>query len=204
MGSLPFSPACERNQDPIAAELARLLPRPAQRPCRVLEIGSGTGQHAVYFQQTLPWLEWQASDVAANLPDIQARFDQQGAGRMIAPLRLQIGQADWPGESFDAVFTANTLHIMPFDLAPALLAGATRVLATGGVLLIYGPFSNQGQHSSDSNRAFDQSLRARDPQMGIRDLALLDSMAQSARFERVGTVSMPANNLLLHFKKVDG
>jgi len=201
MTQLPFSPACERNQAPIAAELARLLPRPGEGCCRVLEIGSGTGQHAVYFQQNLPWLHWQASDVPGNLPDLKARFALEGQGNLASPLPLQLGHDDWPDARFDAVFTANTLHIMPFELAPKLFSGAASVLGAGGLLLVYGPFSEAGQHSADSNRAFDLSLRARDPRMGIRDLQSLRSMAQSAGFEQVDTIAMPANNQLLHFKK---
>ena len=204
MTQLPFSPACERNQAPIAAELARLLPRIAERTRRVLEIGSGTGQHAVFFQQSVPWLHWQASDVPGNLPDLKARFALEGQGNLAAPLPLQLGQDNWPEARFDAVFTANTLHIMPFDLAPALFNGAAGVLAPGGLLLVYGPFSEDGKHTSDSNRAFDRSLRARDPRMGIRDLQSLRSMAQSAGFEQVDTIAMPANNQLLHFKKNNG
>ena len=197
---LPYSPASERNKQPIGEVLQQWLVDDA----RVLEIGAGTGQHAVYFSSRMPNMHWQATDVAANIESIHARFEQEASGRLPDPLTLDVRDSDWPPGPFDAVFSANTLHIMPFELTPKLLEGAARVLAPGGLLLCYGPFMDQGVHTSDSNRRFDASLRERDPYMGIRDTAEIFPMAEAVGLVLKADISMPANNRVLVFGKVKG
>ncbi len=194
---LPHSPACERNQGPIGQVLMRLLPPAA----RVLEIGAGTGQHAVHFTALRPDLDWLASDRPQNLADIEARFRLQAAGRLGSPLALDVAEGPWPTGPFDAVFTANTLHIMPFELTPRLLDGAATVLKPGGWLICYGPFHDGGVHTADSNVAFDLSLRQRDPAMGLRDALVVRRLAAERGLDALGDLSLPANNRLLLFRR---
>lgn len=196
--NLPFSEACERNKRPIGEVLERLLPARAS----VLEIGAGTGQHAVYFTQRLPELRWQASEIGSRLPDLQQRFDQDGAGRLPAPIALDVSEASqWPDGPFDAVYTANTLHIMPWKLTPLLMAGVARCLGPEGQLIVYGPFHDRGQHTSPSNEAFDCSLRQRDPAMGIRDAVDVADIAARRGLDQRADLSLPANNRLMIFSK---
>jgi cyclopropane fatty-acyl-phospholipid synthase-like methyltransferase len=189
----PFSPAAERNRRPILAVLRRHL-APGQR---VLEIGAGTGQHACFFAAELPGIEWQASDVEANLPGLAAGLTAAGAPAMPPPLVLDVLRERWPAGSYDAVYSANTAHIMSWAAVRAMLEGATRVLEPGGLLLIYGPFSRGGEQTSESNRRFDRQLRSRDAAMGIRDLEDMDREAAGLGLEREAEYAMPANNLLL-------
>ena len=195
----PRAPACDRNRDPILAVLRGHF---AGRR-RVLEVGSGTGQHAVYFAGAMPWLEWQASDVAQNLPGIRAWLDDAGLANTPAPLALDVLQP-WPEVDADAVFTANTLHIMGWNGVEAFFRGAGRVLsaAPGGMLAAYGPFNYGGGYTSDSNRDFDAWLRARDPQSGIRDFEAVDALASQAGLRLVDDVAMPANNRCLVWRVV--
>lgn len=197
---LPFSPACERNKQPIAEVLQQWLADDA----RVLEIGAGTGQHAVYFSSLMPEIHWQASDVAANIETLAMRFELEAPVCLPAPAVLDLHDPVWPQGPFDAVYTANTLHIMPFDLTPKLLDGAARLLGPGGLLLCYGPFMDQGVHTSESNRRFDASLRQRDSAMGIRDTAEIFPTAAAVGLDLEADISMPANNRVLVFKKVKG
>ena len=194
---LPFSPACERNKQPIGEVLQRLLADDS----RVLEIGAGTGQHAVYFSSLLPGVEWLATDVAENLAGLKARFALESRGRLPEPLQLDVRDRRWPSGPFDVVYTANTLHIMPFELTPLLFQGAARVLINNGLLLCYGPFMDQGVHTADSNRRFDASLRQRNPDMGIRDTVEIFRMADAAGLQPTDDIAMPANNRILVFRK---
>lgn len=197
MMELPFSPACERNKQPIGEVLKRLLkPR-----ARVLEIGAGTGQHAVHFTLLRPDLDWLATDLPDNIEGLAARFSAEAADRLVPPMALDVADGPWPDGPFDAVYTANTLHIMPFELAPALFAGASHVLSRDGLLVIYGPFMDDGQHSAESNRQFDASLRARDSAMGIRDTRNLDRLAASCGLTRQADFALPANNRVLVFRR---
>ncbi len=195
--NLPFSEACERNKTPIAEALASLLPVTA----RVLEIGAGTGQHAVYFTECLPGLDWLATDRAENLVGLRARVAREANDRQIEVRELDVAQDDWPAGPFDAVYTANTLHIMPFALTPELLKHSAALLRAGGQLICYGPFHDQGVHTADSNAAFDQSLKARDPNMGIRDATEIRRLAESCGLQQTADLSLPANNRLLVFTK---
>ncbi len=194
---LPYSPACERNWQPIVAVLRSCLAPAAW----VLEIGSGTAQHAVCFSQYLPGIRWQCSDVAENLAGIEARIAQQGQGRLGPPIELDVVGENWPVGPFDAVFTANTLHIMPWGHTAVLLRRASQVLKPGGCILIYGPFHDGGVHSAASNLAFDHSLKARDPQMGVRDALEIKALAAEQGLCAEADLALPANNRILVFRK---
>ena len=193
----PYSPAAERNRRPILAVLRRHL----GAGCRVLEIGAGTGQHARYFAAELADVCWQATDAGGNLAVLAAGLEAPGTPAMPAPLALDVSRDDWPAGPFDAVYTANTAHIMSWPEVCAMLAGAARVLTPDGLLLIYGPFSRGGEHTSESNRRFHGELRGRDPAMGIRAVEDVDREAATQGFAREAEYAMPANNLLLAWRR---
>lgn len=186
----PFAPACERNRAPILSVLQRWF---ADRS-RVLEIGSGTGQHAVHFAAAMPQLQWQASDRAEHLPGIRAWLDEAALPNTPAPLVLDVARGPWPAAGFDAAFTANTLHIMGWPDVEALFAGLDRVLGADAVFAAYGPFNYRGDYTSASNREFDGWLRARDPESGIRDFEAVDALARGIGLRLVEDAAMPANN----------
>ena len=185
----PHAPSCERNREPILEVLRRHF---ADRR-RVLEIGSGTGQHAVHFAAALTWLDWQCSDRAENLPGIRAWLDEATLPNTPPPLQLDVG-GPWPRGPFDSAFSANTLHIMAWYEVEALFARLPAVVTNDARLVIYGPFNYGGHYTSDSNAAFDQWLKARDARMGIRDAEAVDALAAAAGFTLVDDVAMPANN----------
>lgn len=188
----PFAPACERNRAPILDLL-----RDAFAPCRhVLEIGSGTGQHAVHFAAAMPWLDWQCSDRAMHLPGIRQWLHEAALPNTPAPLELDVGER-WPTAHYDAVFSANTLHIMGWPEVERMFACLPGVTTDDAVLAIYGPFNRSGRATSDSNAAFDRSLKARDPRMGLRDAEAVDLLAQAAGFVLQEDRAMPANNRCL-------
>ena len=186
----PHAPSCERNRDPI---LAVLQPRLAAAH-RVLEIGSGTGQHAVHFAAAMPWLQWQCSDRAENLPGIAMWLDDTALANTPAALALDVATGPWPTTTFDAVFSANTLHIMGWPGVHAFFEGVARVLADDGLLVVYGPFNYGGDYTSDSNRAFDAWLLARDPRSAIRDAEAVDALAANVGLQLEEDLPMPANN----------
>ena len=193
----PHAPACERNREPILAVLRTHF---ADRR-RVLEIGSGTGQHAVHFAAALPQLVWQCADVADNLPGIRAWLDEAALANTPAPLALDVRGA-WPASCYDAMFSANTLHILGWADVEALFAGVDAVLARagdvgGGVLAVYGPFNYGGEYTSDSNREFDAWLKARDARSGIRDFEAVDALARGIGLRLRADVAMPVNNRML-------
>jgi cyclopropane fatty-acyl-phospholipid synthase-like methyltransferase len=188
----PFSAACERNRDPILAVLSGFF---ADRQ-RVLEIGSGTGQHAVYFAQHLPQLQWQSSDRAENLPGIRLWLDEAGLPNTPAPIVRDVAGGPWPSDAYDAVFSANTLHIMGWSEVEAFFARLPGVTTAQAKLAVYGPFNYSGRFTSDSNAAFDASLKTRAPHMGIRDAEAIDALAGHAGFALVDDAVMPANNRL--------
>lgn len=192
----PFSAACERNRAPI---LAALRPHFADRR-HVLEIGSGTGQHAVHFAAALPHLVWQTSDRAEWLPGVRLWLAEAGLPNTPPPLELDV-LGPWPGERFDAIFSANTLHIMGWPEVEALFAGLPTVLADDARLTIYGPFNYGGRFTSPSNAAFDAGLRADDPKRGIRDFEAVDALARGIGFELVEDLAMPANNRCLSWRR---
>jgi SAM-dependent methyltransferase len=196
MDDKPWSAACERNRGPILAVLRDAF---ADRR-HVLEIGSGTGQHAVHFAAAMPWLTWRASDRAENLPGIRAWLEDAALPNTPPPLVLDVTGA-WPATRFDAVFSANTLHIMGWDAVEALFRALPAATTAGARLAFYGPFHEHGQPTSESNAAFDASLRARAAHMGVRDREAVDALATAAGFHRLARVDMPANNRLLLWQR---
>jgi len=198
---LPFSDACERNKQPILDVLERYLDHPA----RVLEIGSGTGQHAVHFARRLASVTWQPSDRAECLPGLAARIRLEGGTNIHPPIVLDVAtRADWPAAgSFDALFTANTLHIVSWPHAQDLFRGVARLFApvAGALLFVYGPFKYRGEFTTSSNAAFDGALRARDPASGIRDFEAVDALAAQAGFALVEDCAMPVNNQMLVWRR---
>ncbi len=185
----PFSPACERNREPICQVLTTHFPDRRH----VLEIGTGTGQHAVHFAAALPHLTWQCSDREQNLPGIRAWLDEAALPNTPAPLVLDVCDT-WPQLQVDAVYSANTLHIMGWAEVEQLFAGLPAILTSDARVLIYGPFRISGQHTSDSNALFDARLRAEAPHMGIRDLEAVNALAHAAGLRHLADIPMPANN----------
>lgn len=190
---LPFSAASERNKAPILEALRGRL----ERHRNVLEIGSGTGQHAVHFTRELPHLEWQPTDRADCLPGLIARLELEGSANLRAPVALDVMQEVWPSFAVDAVFSANTLHIMSWPEVEAFFRGVGRILGRGGLLAVYGPFRYGGAFTTQSNAAFDLSLRCRDPSSGIRDFEAVNALAAAQGLELQADHAMPANNQLL-------
>lgn len=201
MDDLPWSEACERNRGPIAARLGPLL---AHANGLLLELGSGTGQHAVSLAAELPNLTWQPTDIAGALPGLASRVRTAGTPNILPPLELDVGRRPWPVATACAVFTANTLHIMAWPLVESFMAGVGEVLAPGGILAIYGPFRYRGQYTSESNAAFDQWLRARDPASGIRDFESVDGLARDQGLVLEADHVMPANNQFLVWRRGAG
>lgn len=197
MAAAPFAAAADRNAAPILEALEIEL-RSAQR---VLEIGSGTGQHAVRFGARLRWLEWQTSDLAENHAAIQAWIDESGLSNILPPLALDVldEQSDLP--PCDAVFSANTAHIMPIVAVERMFGLAGTVLEDGGLFCLYGPFRFAQRFSTPSNASFDAALRERDPAMGIRDLERLDGFARESGLTVLRRYAMPANNELVIWRK---
>ena len=192
----PYSAACERNREPILAVLHECF---ADRR-HVLEIGSGTGQHAVHFAAAMPQLRWQCSDRAEHLPGIRAWLDEAALPNTPAPLVLDV-MGSWPSTRYDAVFSANTLHIMGWPEVERLFAQLPAITRPGAVVAIYGPFNAGGRYTSDSNAAFDQSLKARDPRMGLRDVEAVQALAQDAGCVLLADYPMPANNRCLVWRR---
>ncbi|WP_133498747.1 DUF938 domain-containing protein [Cognatilysobacter terrigena] len=197
MDTKPFAPACERNREPI---LEVLRTRFADRRS-VLEVGSGTGQHAVHFAAALPWLWWQCSDLPEQLSGIRQWLDEAGLANTPPPLPLDVS-GQWPTGPYDAVFSANVLHIVDMPTVEAFFAGVGRVLSREGVLVVYGPFNEGGNYTSASNRAFDAWLKARDPRSGIRDIEVIHALAEQAGLRAIDDIPMPANNRCLVWSKV--
>jgi hypothetical protein len=167
-----------------------------------LEIGSGTAEHAAYFWRHAPELDWQCTDLPENLHLVETRIALETNGRLPKPLTLDVSQTDWPNGPFDAVFTANTLHIMSWSHVLAMMEGVSKVLKPEGKLIIYGPFQDGGVHTATSNLAFDQSLRARDKNMGVRDAVELTAEAAARGLQAEADLPLPANNRILVFRKV--
>ena len=192
----PFSPACERNREPI---LGVLRERFADRR-HVLEIGSGTGQHAVHFGAALPHLVWQTSDLEDNLPGIRQWLAEAALPNTPPPLRIDVNRP-LPAGRFDAVFSANTLHIMGWPEVQRLFAALPDVMSKGALLTVYGPFNDNGKFSSASNAAFDAQLRQGHPQRGIRDFEAVDGLARAAGLTLLEDRAMPANNRCITWQR---
>lgn len=193
--SKPFSQACDNNKGPILAVLERCFPEPGN----ILEIGSGTGQHAVFFAARLPHLRWQPSDLPDNHPGILAWMADYPAANLLPPLALDVADCDWDFEPVDGVFTANTAHIMSWEEVLAMLDGIAKVLRPGGKLVIYGPFNNHGQFTSESNARFNDWLQAQAPHRAIRDFEAVCEAAAARGLQWLDDIAMPANNRSLVF-----
>jgi hypothetical protein len=190
---LPFSQAADNNRGPILTELRRLLAAATS----VLEIGAGTGQHAVAFAAALPWLRWQPTDHPGALPMLQPRCAAAGLANLAAPRALDI--LDWPAglDWPDALYTANTLHIVAASTVETLFRHCAQEARSGSRLIVYGPFNYGGNYTSQSNADFDRWLRQRDPASGIRDREWVDDLARRAGYRLLEDIAMPANNRLL-------
>ena len=171
----------------------------------VLEIASGTGQHVIHFARELPHLTWQPSDPDPELrASIRAWIAQTGLSNVRVPLDLDVGRLPWPIEEADAVVCINMIHIAPWPATPALMAGAARLLSATGVLVLYGPYRREGQHTAPSNEAFDRSLRSSNPDWGVRDLEAVTEAAASHGLALQDVIAMPANNFCVVFRPAVG
>lgn len=193
----PYSQACENNKQPILEKLTPYL----NKPLEVLEVGSGTGQHAVHFAAALPHLTWQTADREVNHAGIQAWLDDAELENTLPPLALDLHHA-WPvNQRYDVIYTANTLHIVSSTLVERLIAGVGRHLKESGYLIVYGPFNYQGEFTSESNREFDAYLKSQDKESGIRDQEWVLALAAEQGLTLQQDYAMPANNRLLVFKR---
>ncbi len=193
----PFSQSCENNQAVILAELERLL----EHGQKVLEVGSGTGQHAVYFAGQLPRLIWQTSDQLQYHAGIKLWLNDAALNNTLAPLELDVRSVDWSAMTYDAVFTANTLHIMAADAAEHFVDQVSSALPPGGLFIAYGPFNYDGRFSSESNARFDIWLKQQNPLSGIRDFEVLNQCAAQGGMHLLEDIVMPTNNRLLVWRK---
>jgi cyclopropane fatty-acyl-phospholipid synthase-like methyltransferase len=195
----PFAESCVENRDPIVAVLREIFAGSR----RVLEIGSGTGQHAVYFGAALPHLVWQTADVPAHHAGILAWLADAALPNVLPPLALDVNQADWHGGRYDAVFSANTLHIMSWAEVERFFAGVGAVLEPGGRVAVYGPFNYHGAYTAESNARFDAWLKARDPASGVRDFEAVDALARAQGLVLTQDFAMPANNRTLVWRRLE-
>jgi hypothetical protein len=192
------SPSSERNRDPILAVLERVLPETGV----LLEIAAGSGHHAAYFAPNFPGLTWQPSEPDPDgRASITAWGEHTNAANLNPPIDLDVTAEHWEITEADAVFSANMIHIAPWQCCLGLMAGAGRILSPGGVLVLYGPFMRGGEHTAPSNAQFDASLKSRDASWGIRDLDDVTACAEEAGLARQEIVDMPANNLTVIFKR---
>jgi SAM-dependent methyltransferase len=193
-----YRPHVARNREPILAVLRRVLPRKGL----VLEVASGSGEHAAYFAAELPALDWQPTDPDPQaLASIAAHRAAAPLPNLLSPLALDVTAARWPVARADVIVCCNMIHIAPWAACEGLIAGAPRTLSDGGTLYLYGPYKIGGEHTAPSNRDFDLDLRARNPAWGIRDLGEVTALAERHGFKLAETVSMPANNLSVIFRR---
>lgn len=202
MSDLPYekpaySSAAERNSQPILDQLKPLLPATG----KLLEIGSGTGQHAVYFCRELNGLTWQPSDRAENLPGLELQFSQAAIGTILPPIQLDVLKDQWPEGPYDVAYSANTAHIMPWEAVQATFQGLAGVLGSGAFFYLYGPFNLNGEYTAESNQQFDLALRAGEGAMGLRDILDIEKLAARHQFSFETKIAMPANNFILVFRK---
>lgn len=197
MTARPYSEACDRNREPILGVLRDWFLKPGT----VLEIGAGTGQHAVYFAQHLPHLTWIATDREEHLAGIRQWMDEVPLANLRGPLKLSVRDEVWPVRETNYAFSANTAHIMSWGEVEAMFAGVSVALEPNGKFCLYGPFNRNGQFTSESNREFDEMLRARNPVMGLRDDRALVDLARRCELTFVADYSMPARNRMLVWTK---
>jgi len=193
----PYAESCEQNRAPILTVLQEVF---ADRR-KVLEIASGTGQHAVYFGQELPHLTWQTSELQSNHAGIQAWLDEACLPNVLSPLAIDINESPWPAAQVDAIFNANTVHIVAWPAVERMFFGIGRVLTAGGILCLYGPFNYGGQFTSESNARFDVWLKNRDPVSGVRDFEAINQLAETQGLTLLRDIAMPANNRSLVWQK---
>ncbi|MGM0576832.1 MAG: DUF938 domain-containing protein [Myxococcota bacterium] len=194
-------PAPERNKGPILEVLRRWIPRGA----RVLEVASGTGQHAVHFAAALAGVTWQPSEPEPDLRrSIEAWTSHEGVPGVLPPIDLDVRRSPWPVDEVDVVFNANMIHISPWEVTEALMAGAEQVVAPGGLVILYGPYKLGGTHTAGSNEAFHERLRNMDRRFGVRDLDDVAAVAARHGFDLVERVDMPANNQTVVFRRRPG
>lgn len=194
----PYSESCDQNRDPILSVIKPLL----KDKQSVLEIGSGTGQHAVYFSQQMPHLKWHPSDQAQYLDGINLWLQEVQLDNLQQPHELNVTQSQWPDIKVDAIFTANTLHIMHWHEVEAFFDNISDRLNKQGLLMIYGPFNYNNQYTSESNARFDIWLKSRDPLSAIRHFEAVNELAEQQGLSLLDDVAMPANNRILCWKKV--
>ena len=198
MSIKPYSESCDQNREPILSVIEPIL----ETAGSVLEIGSGTGQHAVYFAKMMPHLHWYPSDCASYLPGINLWVSEAGLSNVHEPFELDVSVSGWPTLDADVIFSANSLHIMSQQDAENMLAGSGDFLKSQGSLIIYGPFNYDGTYTSESNRRFDAWLKERDPVSGIKDFEWVNDLANHHGLTLVKDYPMPANNRILHFRKL--
>ena len=193
----PYAESCDINRDPILEVLRVLF---ADRK-QVLEIASGTGQHAVYFARALPHLIWQTSELEQNHAGIQMWLDEAQLPNVRSPVCIDANDAHWPVASVDAIFNANTVHIISSPEVELLFEGVGRVLVAGGILCLYGPFNYDGKFTSESNARFDVWLKSRDPKSGVRDFETLNALAEKQNMVLLKDIEMPINNRTLVWQR---
>lgn len=194
----PFAESSEQNKKPILSVIERHFDNIKS----VLEIGGGTGQHAVYFAAKLAHLTWHISDQEEYISGIKMWMDESALNNIAGPLLLNVNQQDWPLHNIDAVFSANTAHIMDWLSVENMFKGIAKVLNSKGIFCLYGPFNYKGSYTSESNARFDQWLKQRDPQSGIRDFEALQALAEKAQLELIEDNIMPENNRILVWQKM--
>jgi len=194
----PFSESSSENREPILAVLREVF-----ADCsKVLEIGSGTGQHAVYFGAELSHLSWQTADLPQHHAGIRMWLEEAALPNVLVPIALDVNRPDWLDERYDAVFSANTLHIVSWPEVEKFFAGVGKVLQPGGVLAVYGPFNYNGQFTSPSNARFDQWLKDRDPASGVREFEAVDALARQQNLILQRDIAMPVNNRTLVWRRM--
>lgn len=189
----PYAESSENNKVPILAVLREIL----TEPMRVLEIASGTAQHAVYFGRELPHLTWQPSELAHNLAGIQAWLDEARLSNVLTPLAIDVSDESWPVSGVDAIFNANTVHIVSWPKVECMFTNIGRVIAPGGYVCLYGPFNYGGKFTSESNARFDAWLKSRDPNSGVRDFEAVNQLAALHGLHLLRDIAMPSNNRML-------
>ncbi|MDQ7075655.1 MAG: DUF938 domain-containing protein [Gammaproteobacteria bacterium] len=197
MNHKPYSEACDQNAQPIFDLLSQKTPPNST----LLEIGSGSGQHAVYFGKALPSVTWQTSDRQQNHSGITLWLEEYALDNVLPPLALDVLNDPWPKQQYDTVYSANTAHIMPTAAVEAMFQGVGQVLQEKGLFLLYGPFMDNGQQTSVSNERFELWLKAQNPQQGVRDSVWLKELAESAGLTWLDDVQLPANNRILIWQK---
>lgn len=194
----PYSESCDQNKDPILAVISPIF----STSSKILEIGSGTGQHAIYFAEKMPHLKWYTSDCKQYIGGINMWLAEAEKPNIVVPFELDVSASQWPELDVDAVFTANSIHIMNGQDVVHFMSGVGKILNEQGSLVIYGPFNYNGSYTSESNERFDQWLKSRDPSSGIKHFEEIISLANNNGMQLVTDYEMPVNNRLLHFVKI--